>query len=244
MASHLSARIAGFAALFAACAAGAAAPAPVAPVAPFRAEYQVLRNGKELGRATLALQPAGDGTWEFSEHTEGTRGMASLLGADIVEKSTFRWRDGRPEGLRYTYSQQAALKSKERSTEFDWRSREARSRDGKRDWTAPLDGSAMDRNLVTVALMAALKSGAAELVFPVVDKDRVAEQRFCREGNESLALPAGRTEAVRVARLRADNPNKQTTTWFDQRRNWLPVQIEQQDKGDTITMRLARSAAP
>src|SRR5512146_3075237 len=147
--------LAGLAAAFAAAAAWADDPAPVAP---FQADYEVLRNGKELGRATLTLRPAGDGTWEFNNQTKGTKGMASLLGVDVVEKSTFRWHDGQPEGLHYSYSQEAAIKSRERSTEFDWRTHEAQSRDGKNVWTAPLQNSAIDRNLVTVALMARLKS--------------------------------------------------------------------------------------
>lgn len=211
----------------------------VAPVAPFQADYEVLRNGKELGRATLTLRSAGDGTWEFSNQTRGTKGMASLLGVDVVEKSTFRWHDGQPEGLHYSYSQDAALKSRQRSTEFDWQAHEAQSRDGKNVWTAPLRNSAMDRNLVTVALMAQLKSGGRDLTFHVVDKDRVAEQRYAQSARETLSLPAGRIDAVRIERQRTDS-SRTTTSWFAPQRNWLPVQIEQVEKnGETITMRLA-----
>ena len=145
MVSCLIARIAGFAALLA-----AAATLYAAPVAPFQAEYEVLRDGKELGQATLALRETGNGAWEFREQTLGTKGMASLLGLDVTETSTFRWRDDRPEGLRYEYAQKAAIKSRQRSTEFDWDAHEAHSRDGKRSWTAPLERSAMDRSMNAV----------------------------------------------------------------------------------------------
>jgi hypothetical protein len=232
-----SARALALAALLASAVA-AAGDAP--PLAPFNADYQVKRNGKELGRATLTLRPAGDGTWEFSQRTEGTKGMASLLGVDVTEQSTFRWRDGMPEGLDYRYAQHTALKSRQRSTRFDWTAHEARSRDGKRDWTAPLDESAMDRNLVTIALMAALKAGAHELSFAVVDKDRVSAQRYVRGARESLSLPAGRIEAVRIDRQR-ENSRRTTTLWLAPRLDWLPVQIEQVEKnGETITLQLAR----
>ncbi|HSE11597.1 MAG TPA: DUF3108 domain-containing protein [Rudaea sp.] len=228
--------LAGLAAAFAAAAAWADDPAPVAP---FQADYEVLRNGKELGRATLTLRSAGDGTWEFNNQTKGTKGMASLLGVDVVEKSTFRWHDGQPEGLHYSYLQEAAIKSRERSTEFDWRTHEAQSRDGKNVWTAPLQNSAIDRNLVTVALMARLKSGNRDLTFHVVDKDKVAEQRYAQGPKETLSLPAGRIDAVRIERQRTDK-SRTTTSWFAPQRNWLPVQIEQVEKnGETITMRLA-----
>lgn len=208
------------------------------PLQPFHADYQVLRDGKELGHATLALQPAGDGTWEFSNQTQGTKGMASMLGLDVVEKSTFRWRDGLPEGLHYSYVQQSAIKSRQRSTDFDWNSRQAHSRDGKHDYIAPLQSGAIDRNLVTVALMSALKSGAHDLDFRVADKDQLSDQHYVVGGREILALPAGKIEAVRVDRQR-ENSQRTTTSWFAPQRGFLPVQIEQVEKnGETITLRL------
>jgi len=215
--------------------------ADVAPLTPFQADYQVLRNGKQMGQATLALHSAGNGTWEFSNETHGTRGMAGMLGLDVVEKSTFHWRDGAPEGLRYSYSQQAAMKSRQRSVDFDWDMREARSSDGKSNWVAPLRPGAIDRSLVTVALMSALKSNSAQLEFPVVDKDRVAEQRYAQTATETVVLPGGPVKAVRVERQRDDSA-RTTTTWFAPQRGWLPVQIEQVEKnGETITLRLASS---
>jgi len=219
-----------------------AAASDAVPVAPFHADYEVLRNGQELGRATLTLRASDGGNWEFSSQTKGTKGMASLLGVDVTEKSTFRWHEGRPEGLRYLYSQQAAIKSRQRSTEFDWQTHEAQSRDGNQVWTAPLQTSAMDRNLVTIALMAQLQSGAHDLAFKVVDKDKVAEQRYAQGAHETLSLPAGKIDAVRVERQRSDN-SRTTTSWFAPQRNWLPVQIEQVEKnGETITLRLAAAA--
>ena len=215
------------------------AAADLIAVAPFQADYQVLRNGKELGEATLALRDAGHGTWEFTSQTRGTKGMASLLGVDVVEKSTFRWRDGIPQGLHYTYAQKAAIKSRQRSTDFDWDTQQARTRDGDTESTAPLHGSAMDRNLVTLALMARLKAHSSALTFPVVDKDHVGEQRYVEGARESLSLPAGRIDSVRVDRQR-DDSKRTTTIWFAPQRDWLPVQIEQVEKnGETITMRLA-----
>ena len=231
-------RLFGLASLFAA-ATGISTAADPAPLRPFTADYQVLRNGKELGQATLELRPAGDGIWTFSNVTRGTRGMASMVGLDIVEKSTFRWRDGHPEGLQYSYSQQAAIKSRQRSTDFDWNEGEAHSSDGKGSWTAPLQPGAMDRSLVTIALMSALKAHSSLLAFPVVDKDRIDEQHYAQTASETLSLPAGSIDAVRVERQR-DEGSRTTTSWFAPQRGFLPVQIEQTEKnGETITMRLA-----
>jgi len=236
MSLHPAARLFGVVAL---AFASLASAADSAPLQPFQADYIVLRNGKELGHATLTLQEADRGTWQFRNETHGTKGMASMLGLDIVENSTFRWRDGLPEGLQYRYEQHAAIKSRQRSIDFDWNAHEARNHDGKNDWVAPLERGAMDRNLVTLAIMTRLKTGSQDLAFAVVDKDRVAEQRYAQGARESLSLPAGTVEAVRVERRRDDN-SRTTTSWFAPQRGWLPVQIEQVEKnGETITMRLA-----
>lgn len=230
----LPTRVAAFVVLAMSAAAGAA---ETAPLKPFSAQYEVLRNGKELGQATLALRDDGNGTWEFSSETRGTKGMASMLGVDVTEKSTFRWNGGQPESLSYRYAQHAAIKSKERGIDFDWKARQARVHDGNAETTAALHGTAMDRNVVTIALMAALKGGAQDATVPVVDKDRVAEQHYRVAGNEGMSLRSGPVDAVKVARVRDDNPRKQTTIWFAPRLSWLPVQIEQVDKGDTVTLR-------
>jgi len=211
------------------------------PLRPFQADYEVLRNGSPLGRAKLALRDV-DGSWEFTSHTKGTTGMAGMLGLDVEETSLFRWHDGLPVGLQYSYAQHAAIKSRRRSTDFDWQAGEARSQDGKRDWVAMLDRDAMDRSLVTLALMARLSAGSTDLNFAVVDKDHVAEQRYVQAARESLPLPAGTIDAIRIERRRDDGDRRTTTSWFAPQRGWLPVQIEQVEKnGETITMRLIGS---
>lgn len=216
----------------------AAFSSDMAPLQPFHADYQVLRNGKELGHATLTLRTLDDGTWEFSSQTHGTAGMASLLGVDVVEKSTFRWNASHPLGLRYRYVQKAAIKSRDTVIDFDWPRKIATAHDNGKIRDLALDAPAMDRNLITPALMADLKSGASDFNYRIVEKDKVSDQHYVQAGHETLTLPAGSIDAVRVERDRGDN-KRRTTSWFAPQRSFLPVQIEQVEKnGETITMRL------
>lgn len=215
----------------------AAAQAESAPVPAFHAEYRVLRNGKPIGRAVLSLRQTGDGTWEFSNHTQGTSGLAGLLGVDVTETSSFRWQDGRLHDLHYRYTQHAAIKSKHREVDFDWNSQRAELHDGRKSRDMALPAGTIDRSLVTVALMADLRAGSASaLEYPVVHSDAVLTERYARAGRESLDLPAGRIEAVRIER---DHGKRQTISWFAPKRGWMPVQIRQvQKSGETITMQL------
>lgn len=224
--------------LISACAVNAFAAADAAPLQPFRADYQVLRNGKELGHATLTLRAAAGDTWEFSSQTHGTAGMASLLGLDVVEKSTFRWNAGRPQGLHYSYVQKAAIKSRDTAIDFDWPGKSATTHDNGKIRNVALDAPAMDRNLVTPALMADLKTRATDFDYRIVEKDKVSEQHYVQAGHETLALPGGSIDALKIERDRGDS-KRRTTSWFAPQREFLPVQIEQiENNGETITMKL------
>lgn len=223
------------------CAFGAFAD-PGAPVAPFHANYQVLRNGEAVGEATLSLRANGDGVWEFDSHTRGTSGMASLLGLDVAETSTFDWHDGHPQGLRYRYVQSAAIHSRTRDIDFDWKDATARVHDGNKQYRLSLQPNAIDRSLVTIALMADLQAHTPTLAYLIVHKDKVSRQQYVQSGRDTLDLPAGRIDAVRVER-EGGSSKRQTTSWFAPSRGWLPVKIEQVGKhGETITLQLTATA--
>lgn len=229
--------------LLAASGAGAAAPAPGGsadpPIAPFHAEYAVSRNGSELGRSTLVLRAQGDGTWILESATHGTEGLASLIGVDVVETSHFRWRDGRPESLDYRYRQHTAFKHRKRDIAFDRRSQRATVSDNGEVHRYPIEAGVIDRHCASLAIAADLARGATSLVYAVAVKDRVEPNHYRNRGHESVTVPAGRYDSVRIDR---DDPGHQATSWFAPSLGWLPVRIEQSDKkGDTITLRLVSS---
>ena len=94
--------------------AGSAAATAAAPT-PYTAEYEVLRNGSLMGRGTVTLQCDADGIWQLRSLTRGTKGMAGLAGAEILEESRLRWVDDQPLSQSYRYRQELAWRSRERS---------------------------------------------------------------------------------------------------------------------------------
>ena len=232
----MNARI--LAGLIALVVAGTAAAA-TAPIAGFHADYDVLRNGKPLGKATLDLHNAGN-DWEFVSDTRGTSGVASIVGAEVHEKSTFTWNANKPQCLTYAYSQKA-LKSKSTSITCDWNAKSANVDDNGKPGNVMLSSTAMDRHLVPLALMVDLKAGTPTLSYPVIDRSQVSDQQYVQSGHEAVTLASGGTiDAVKVVRDRGGDAKRSTTYWFAPQRNWMPVQIEQVEKnGETITMKLA-----
>jgi hypothetical protein len=212
------------------------------PVAAHRAEYEVLRNGKPLGAATveLALVPGDARLWRYRAHTRGTEGLAALAGAEILEESTFRWRQGLPVLVGYRYDRQLAWRSRQRSLDVDEARATVHSVDGAKRYELRWDASVLDRQTVVLAIGTHLAGGADELRFLVADRDKLEWQRYWRAGSERLRVPAGEFEAIRIERMR-EKPGRSTTSWFAPALGAIPVRIEHREAdGESMEMRLVR----
>lgn len=217
----------------------AAAPsisAQDAPLAPYRANYEVLRNGLMQGMATITLERTTDGNWDFRTQTTGTRGLAGLAGIAIFEQSILRWRERRPELVRYTFDQHAAWKSRKRSLSLGGDTILSNF-DGHEAAFAREPG-VVDRHAVVLALAADLAAGASHLSYRVADKDKIETHTYRNAGEEPTEVPAGRYETVRVERVR-EKPGRTTTSWLAPVLGYMPVRIVQREPdGETLEMRL------
>jgi hypothetical protein len=217
-------------------AAGAASGAP--SLQPVQGDYLVLRDGKEVGHATLSLRENGGGTWEYSSETKGTKGMASLVGLDVVENSTFRWHEGKAEGLHYDYRQSAAIKHKDRTIDFDWNAQRAKVNDNGKEFSYAIPAGTIDRSAVALVIGLRLADGAREATLPVAVKDHVEQQRFEARGPEKISVPAGSFDALRVERTDATGKG---SSWYAPSVSVLPLRVEQvQGDGSKIVMELRR----
>ena len=217
-----------------------AALADEAPLAPFHAEYVAFRNGDALGETTLALSDDGDGTWTLKSETRGTSGLAKLAGIHIVETSRFRWRDGRPEAIEYSYKQDSAIKNRTRHASFS--NGQVQVEEGGQTFRYAIVPGLIDRHAVTLAMATDLKRNAQTFDYKVAVKDHVEDMRYERGGNETLNVPAGSFDTVVMRRVGEPGTDRKRVarSWFSEKLGWLPVEIEQSEKkGDTITLKLA-----
>lgn len=212
---------------------------PAAALPPWHARYEVLRNGSPLGEATMRLMPGTGDTWVLETHTRGTRGLAGVAGAEISERSVFRWRDGLPVLVSYDYRQKVAWKRRERSLRWSDDRTQVLSRSDDRSWSLPGgDGRVVDRQTVALAMAAGLARGVDAASFPVADRDELETMRFEAGATETIDVPAGSWPARRVERIRT-KPGRTTTSWVVEAYAWMPVRIVQTEAdGETIEMRL------
>lgn len=224
----------------AALALAAAVPAFAAPT-PYTAEYEVFRNAKPLGRGVVTFKPDGLGHWELTSVTEGTKGLASLAGVEIRERSIVDMRDDGIATLDYTYRQSAGWKTRERSVQFDTAGKRIVSRDKDREFGFDLSPNVLDRQAVSLALSRDVAAGKRDvLTYTVVDRDELGPQRYRVAGEERVTTPAGNLAAIRVERERENDARlRRTTSWLGIEQGYIPVRVLQTESdGDSFEMRL------
>lgn len=213
------------------------ASAEDAPIAPFKSEYSLIRNGKTIGHARIELIQGKDG-WQFSNSSEGTEGLAGFAGVRIDENSTFRWQEGRPETMHYTYFQKAAWKKKNRHVDVDHDAKHIAAGDDEGSVDLAYAAGTVDRNLVVLALAADLKAKHDTLEYRVADKREVDTHRYKAVGKETIATARGRFDCIKVERIR-EKVGRTTTTWIAPALGYTPVRIVQKEPdGETLEMLL------
>ncbi len=210
------------------------------PLQAYTAEYEVFRNDKPLGRGIVTLKPDGLGHWELTSVTEGTRGLASLAGIEIRERSIVDLQDGRLQTLAYEYRQSAGWKKRERSVAFDPAAKRILSRDRDREFTFDLTPGVLDRQAVSLALSRDVAAGKRDLLsYSVVDRDELESQTFRVGAEERVTTPAGTLAALRVERERSDARGRKTTSWLGIEQGYIPVRVLQTEAdGGSFEMRL------
>jgi hypothetical protein len=202
-----------------------------APPTGFTATYKVSQGGEPMGEATVSLRAGGKGEWIYSKDVKGTGGLAAMLGASVKETSRFRWKGDVPEALSYDYQLQAAIKNKQRHMVVDWVSHQATVDEGKGAHTYPAISGMVERNTTALALGLALRDGKQEIALPVAVRQEVQTQRFKVVGKETIKVPAGSFNAVRIDRTDAD---RDFSAWYAPDRYPLPLKLSQHDGGDMV----------
>jgi hypothetical protein len=206
---------------------------------PFTATYQVSRQGEAMGEATITLKSLGNGEYEYSNQIHGTSGLAAMLGANSSDVTRFRWNNNAPETESYT-SKVVALKTKQRTMQVDWNSKQVNVDDGRSATNYAAVPGLVDRNTMSYALGLALRNGSQNVTLPVGVKQRVEQQQFKVQGAENVKVPAGSFQAERVTRTDSD---KHFDAWYVPKQYPLPVKLAQSDGGD-LTLELVRYSSP
>jgi hypothetical protein len=205
----------------------------------FVARYEVLSDGSPMGEATLSLKAVGNGQYEYTSQSKGTAGVAAMLAANVNETSRFRWTNGAPEAVTYDYQMTASIKSKERHVKVDWATNKVSVDDGKKNFQYAAVPGMVERNILGLTLGIALQEGKQQISVPVAVKQAVETQAFKVAGKETVKVPAGSFNAVRMVRSDKDGA---FTAWYVPGKYALPVKLAQSDGGDLVLQLVSYTA--
>jgi hypothetical protein len=210
-----------------------------APPTPFTATYAVSQDGQPMGEATITLKALGNGEYEYRNQSKGTAGIAAALGASTNDVTRFRWNNNTAETESYD-SKVTAFKSKHRTMQVDWNSKQVTVDEGKGPVTYAAQPGMVDRNTLPLALGLALRNGNAGVTLPVGVRQGVEQQQFKVQGTENVKVPAGSFQAERIT---STDAGKHFDAWYVPKQFALPVKFMQSDNGG-LTLELVHYGSP
>ncbi len=218
--------------------------APVAASAalppPYTANYEVRRNGEAMGTATVSFKSLPNGRYELKSSTVGSEGLAAIAGVSVDERSIIRLAGEQPETVAYDYRQKLAWKTRERSIRVNAAGNSIASTDKDKSFSPPYRAGVLDRNAVTVALMADVAAGKrGDLEYLVPSRNELETHVYRSATSEQIQTRIGPQRVIRVERIRESSNGRTTTLWLGQDRNFIPLRMLQKEPdGETIEMRI------
>lgn len=201
----------------------------------FTAEYTMSRGNITIGEVERSLRSAGNGKLSFTSDMHATGFVASFVKDEVSERSLLSYAGTQLKPDSYTYNKSGGKKSRHLNLSFDWAKGLVQNTVAGKEWELPLVEGAQDKLSYQLAIMNDLQRGATELVYPIADKNKFKTYRFKVAGKETLETAMGSLETVRVERI-VETDGKSTTLWCAPSLNYLPVRIEQNEKGDEYSM--------
>ena len=218
------------------------------PLPAHEAAYEVLRHGKKVGELMVSLEQLDNGVWHYRSDTEATAWWARALNLSAEESAHFVWRGDRIVMLTYHHAQRAPANNRFFQHRTDWTAGTTEVRTEEVTKTIELVDNMVDplslRLQLAVNLADASKRRATH-EFTLLDRDEVKEKRYAYDGEESLEVPAGCFDTIRLERVEKPGSDKTNLSWHAEAFHWMPVRILRREDGkDKLDIRLLSTNLP
>jgi hypothetical protein len=211
----------------AASAAAAQTPAAAdAGIAPFSAHYQADYKTINVGTSDLELKPDTESghyvyTWTITAH-----GIFRLYRDEVTQQSwlSINGDHVRPEKYR------AEDGSSSVNLDFDWDAGRVRGTSENKPVDLQIKEGTQDLMSIQVEVMLDLKKGNLPATFQIIDKDRLKEFIYTRQGTANIRTALGNLDTVIVTSRQPGN-NRILRMWFAPSLGFAPVQAERTRDG-------------
>ncbi len=213
--------------------AGASAWAQAAPVGlqPFSGTYEVRRDDKPAGQATMRLARADAARWRIDLDIRGSRGLAGLTGLHIRQSTLFDETSGQQyRPLRQETARSLLIGKRQSQGVYDWNRGVARwngdVKKSRRGREIPLQAGDMSGLLINLALVRDARPGAT-LAYRFVDDGRARPHVYrVATTSELLQVDDLSYDALRLERGEGGD---RTTVWVAEGAP-LPLRIRMKDE--------------
>jgi len=132
---------------------------------------------------------------------------------------------------KYDYKRSGGSKERTAELRFDWPSMTVSNHVEDSRWKMDIPAGTLDKLVSQLAMMLALRAGETDITFNIADGGKLKEYHFRAVGQETLELPAGTFDTVKITKVR-NNKKRETYIWCAPALNYLPVRIWQREKDD------------
>lgn len=189
----------------------------------FEAAYKV-RASVASGELSMSLQAADDGAYLFRTLTR-PRGLVRVFArGEIDERSTIVYRDESVVPLDYNLTDTIS-DDHDASLSFDWARGTVVGVERGAEVEAELSPGVLNRAALYVALMQDLKNDRLPDRYVLFDRGRIKSYELSRQGTETVDVPYGRFETVKLVR-EAENSRRSMHLWCAPSLDYLPVRID------------------
>ena len=200
-----------------------------APLPDFEASYELTRGSLRIGTLSTSLSTDARGRYRYESRSTPTRLVAWFLKDRLQETSrgTLNADGVRPD--EYHYQRSGGSRERRADLSFDWQGMTVENQVEDSNWKMTIPSGTLDKLVSQVAMMLALQQGKTDVTFNIADGGKLKEYSFRQVGRETLELPAGSFETIKITKLRK-NRKRETYIWCAPALNYLPVRIWQREK--------------
>ncbi|RUO60628.1 DUF3108 domain-containing protein [Pseudidiomarina insulisalsae] len=194
--------------------------------------YQVQRGGSDYGEATRQLQRNDDGSFLLQNETE----ISFLFLSDVRRyESVFSFAQQQIKPQSFSFKRSGTGSNKKFAVQFDPQAQQVIEAESG----APLPIQWQPHLLDEASMLEQLRfdlqhTDKREFDYQLVgDKGDYDEQKFRRLERETLSLPYGEVEAIKVERVRTSS-TRETLYWFAPQLDYVMVKMQQRKEGDEV----------
>ncbi len=189
----------------------------------FKAEYKVFKDGKEIGTSSIELTKD-DPFYKITDRTNGTHGMASLLGFKRTEETLFTNSGIQFHPDFYKMKQKVAFNKRQSDYQVDNETQMVYGKHKGDDWQIKTPPSFLTPNLVSLKLFQDVCSGKTNnLNYKVLKRGEVVDYKF--------KITSKKDNIIEVDKIHS-KPSRVTKTWLDSSQHCLPVRTYHKEGDD------------